>query len=120
MKYPGFFYLGSPYSKYPDGIEAAFRVVCAEAGRLIAAGIPIFSPIAHTHPITILTGMDPYAHDIWIPADRPLMDAACGLIILRMESWEDSKGLQIEEEIFRGAGKPVVYMDPGIIPELPA
>jgi hypothetical protein len=113
----GYWYLGSPYSKYPAGIDAAFNQVCIEAGRLIAARVPVFSPIAHTHPIAIAAGLDPYDHAIWLPADQLFMKAARGLIVLRLASWEVSIGLQYEIDYFRNAGKPVVFMDPGVIPE---
>jgi hypothetical protein len=113
-----YWYLGSPYSKYPDGVEAAFQAVCREAGRLIRAGVPVYSPIAHTHPIAVYSQMDVYDHSIWLPADRPMMEAACGLIILRMASWEVSVGLQHEIVFFKNAGKPVSFMDPGSVPEM--
>ena len=114
-----YWYLGSPYSKYPAGVAAAFKAVCIEAGRLIRVGVPVYSPITHTHPIATYSEMDVYDHSIWLPADRPMMEAAHGLIILRMVSWEVSIGLQHEIDFFEQAGKPVVFMDPGTVPELP-
>ena len=45
-----FWYLASPYSKYPEGTQAAFEMACWQAGLLIRAGVPVFSPIAHSHP----------------------------------------------------------------------
>lgn len=109
-------YLASPYSKYPGGIEAAYRMVCREHARLIRAGVPVFCPIAHTHGPAVHGDIDPLDHAIWIPADEPLMRAASGLIMLRAESWEQSYGMKVEMEAFQAAGKTVVWMDPGIIP----
>lgn len=113
----GYWYLGSPYSKYPRGIGLAHQNVCIAAGRLIAAGIAVYSPIAHTHPIALHAGMNPLDHEIWMPADQPLMDAAKGLIVLKMEGWDKSYGLAYEIEIFTAMGLPVIYMEPGVIPE---
>ncbi len=107
----GFWYLGSPYSKYPDGTTAAFVAVCIATGWLIGQGVRVYSPIAHTHPVAMHAHMDPLDHEIWMPADEPMMDAAGGLLILKLDTWRDSKGLQIEEQTFRAAGKPVVYVD---------
>jgi hypothetical protein len=110
----GYWYLGSPYSKYPDGLEAAFREICRIAGWCIENGVNVYSPIAHTHPIAIHSGMDPLSHEIWLPADRPLMDGAHGLIIVEMETWEISYGLKHEMDVFRKAGKPVVRLVPDV------
>jgi hypothetical protein len=117
MNWHLFWYLATPYSKYPAGLEAAFHLALDAAGLLIRAKVPVYSPIAHTHPIAILTGMDPLDHAIWLPADKPMMDAAGGLIMLRAESWEQSYGMKHELNLFQGAKKPVVWMDPGVLPK---
>src|SRR5688572_29901079 len=108
----GFWYVGSPYSKYPDGLHAAFREVSRITGSLIAQGVHCYSPIAHTHPVAIHSGMDPLDHSIWLAADAPLMRAAIGLIVCKMESWEKSYGLKVEIEEFERAEKPIVYLEP--------
>jgi hypothetical protein len=107
----GFWYLGSPYSKYPQGPEAAFVDVSKIAAELLRCGVAIFAPIAHSHPIAEHGGIDPLSHEIWLPADRPMMDAAAGLIVAKMESWRESYGLTHEIEVFTKAGKPVIYLD---------
>lgn len=81
------------------------------AGHLIAQGIPAYSPIAHTHPIAVECGIDPLDHEIWLPADRPMMDAACGLVVVKMDGWQESKGVNYEITRFLEQGKPVHYMD---------
>lgn len=113
---PGFWYLATPYSKYSGGIEAAFRVACWQTGLLIRAGVPVFSPIAHTHPVAIHCRMDPLDHAVWMPADRPMMDAARGLIVCMIPGWRESYGVGVEIETFQRAGKPVIYMRPGEVP----
>lgn len=111
-----YWYLATPYSKYPGGIEEAFKVACRAAADLIRAGVRVYSPIAHTHPIAIHGEINPYAHEIWLPADEPFMRAARGLIVLRAESWERSHGVGVEIETFRKMERPVVYMDEGVVP----
>lgn len=113
----GFYYLGSPYSKYPDGIAVAFLRACEAAGLLMKAGVAVFSPIAHSHSIASLCEMDHCDHTIWLPADKPLMDAAKGMIVLKLAGWEDSVGLTYELMEFTSAGKPIVFMTPGEVPE---
>jgi len=112
----GFWYLGTPYSKYPRGIQAAYEDACLQQALLIKAGIPVFCPIAHTHGPAIHGGIDPLDHNIWIPADAPFMQAAKGLIVCKMEGWRDSYGLTVEVDYFINHRKPVFYMDVGIVP----
>ena len=44
-------YLATPYSKFPGGIQAAFIDAACIAARLLRAGVKVYSPITHTHPI---------------------------------------------------------------------
>lgn len=111
-----FWYLGTPYSRYPDGIEAAFTLACHQTGLLIHHGVPVFSPIAHTHPVAMLCGMNPFDLAIWLPMDRPMMRAARGLIVVKAVSWEVSQGIAHEIETFQAMDKPVVFMDVDAVP----
>ena len=115
-----FWYLATPYSKFPHGIEAAFHLACQQTALLMRAKVPVFCPIAHTHPVAMHGDIDPLAsYDFWLPADRPFMQTAVGIIVCKLESWETSTGIAHEIEEFKKAGKPIVYMEPGVIPELP-
>jgi hypothetical protein len=107
----GFWYLATPYSKFPFGLEAAFHAASLAAAQCLKASLPIYCPIAHTHPIAIYGGIEPKDHDIWLPADRPFMDAALGLIVCMMPSWEESYGISVEIKTFEEAQKPIFYMD---------
>ena len=112
-----FLYLASPYSKYKHGIHKAHQAACEATALLVQAGIPVFSPIAHTHDVAIYGRLDPLAHTLWMPADRPFMEAAKGMILLTLEGWEESYGVEIEMNYFASARKPVYWMAPGQIPE---
>jgi hypothetical protein len=114
----GFWYLGSPYSKYPRGIQAAYEDICAQQALLIKAGISVFCPISHTHGPAVHGNLDPLAHEIWIPADIPFMRAAKGIIVCKLDGWQTSYGLAVEIEQFRLHYKPIIYMAPGHVPEL--
>ena len=107
-----FWYLASPYSKYEGGIEAAFEMACKATAELIRRKVPVYSPIAHTHPIAIHGGLDPLDHEIWLPADSPMMKAAHGLIVWKAEGWRESHGIAFEIAEFASDGKPIVLIDP--------
>ena len=106
-----YWYLATCYSKYPDGLEAAFQEAARIAAFFVRQGIPIYSPIAHTHPVALYGGIDPLNHAIWLPADYPMMKTAGGLIVAKMASWEDSYGISQEIKTFNQMGKPIEYLE---------
>jgi len=112
----GFYYLASPYSKYPHGLQTAFDDTVRQVGFLLRHGIYVYSPIVHQHYVARLCGIDPRDHAIWIPADQPLMDAARGLIVCKLAGWEESKGIAEERKIFEAAHKAVISMQPFCVP----
>lgn len=107
-----FWYLATPYSKWADRREAWRQAVIAAAD-MIKAGVPAFSPIVHSHPIALIGKIDPLDHEIWLPADAPLMAAARGLVVYQMDGWDESYGVAVEIDAFRAAGKPVIFWRPG-------
>ncbi len=111
-RHGAFFYLATPYSKYAGGIDAAFAMACRTAAALLKAGLPVFSPIAHSHPIAVHGEIDPYNHSIWLPADRSMMESALALIVYCESGWLDSFGMWEEIKEFKKAGKPVLYLSP--------
>lgn len=111
-----YWYLASPYSKYAEGLEAAFVEASKIAARLIVNGTKVYCPIAHTHPIAVLGGLDALDHTLWMPVDEPFMEHAVGLLIAEdMEGWEDSYGIQQEILTFTRANKPIKYVRDGVV-----
>jgi hypothetical protein len=108
----GYYYLATVYTKHPQGQHVAWLQSCRWAAQFIKAGVPVFSPIAHSHYIALYGEIEPLNHDIWLSADRPLMDGAKGLIVVMSEGWEESYGIGEEIKTFTEAGKPVAYWEP--------
>ena len=44
--------------------------------------------------------------------DYPFLVASEGLIVLMLEGWQDSKGVQEEMRVAECLGKPIVYREP--------
>lgn len=109
---PGFWYVGTPYTRYAAGIAAAFDHACLLTAGLIKLGVPVFSPIAHSHPVARNGGLDALDVPMWMKADAPLMRAAYGLIVARLPGWRESRGVTEEIEHFVGSGKPIVHLEP--------
>ncbi len=107
----GFYYLATPYSRYERGTEAAFQDAIAAAVICIRAGIQVFSPIAHTHPIAVHGGLAGH-FEMWASLDEAMIRASDGMIVVRMDGWDRSEGIAAEIAICERLRKPVLYMEP--------
>ncbi len=105
-----FWYLATPYNGHPHGLEAAFQEASRVAANLIQRGIRIFCPIAHCRSLEIYGSLSGDT-EFWLSVDGPMMDAAVGLIVLKMRGWTESEGIKAEIKRFREAAKPVLYME---------
>ena len=109
----GYWYLATPYSKWPLGLDHANLEAQRLAGRLLSIGVKVYSPIAHTHGIAAyVTGVDKRDHDFWLAADKPLLDAAGGLLIAYLPGWQDSKGVTLEIQGAKEQKKPYWLLNP--------
>ncbi len=112
-----FWYLATPYTKYPGGHEQAFEDAAKWAAFLLDCGMSVFSPIVHSHPLSkYVKKANNTDHRFWLDTDRPFMEAACGMIVVQLPGWEKSDGIAEEIEIFCAAGKPILHLDPREIP----
>jgi hypothetical protein len=107
-------YLATPYTRYPGGHAAAFELACRSAATFLSAGIPVFSPIAHSHPIALfMTKEQVFDHDLWVKIDAPMLAACDSMIVVTADGWRESTGVKHEIAMFEKAGKPIVYWAPG-------
>lgn len=113
-----YFYLATPYTRYPNGQEQAFKDAAQQAALLVLAGVPTFCPIAHSHPMVPYVPMNKDNHDTWLILDNAFMDAAYGMILCQMEGWDQSFGIAHEVEYMRAKHKPIIWMTPGVIPSV--
>ena len=107
----GYWYVASPITRYPRGLSAAVRDASRAAAVLVAHGVPLYCPAAHSHALAKHGGLDPLDHGLWLPQCMPLLDAAGGLIVLTLDGWRDSYGMGVERKRFRATGRPIVEWD---------
>jgi len=104
-------YLAAPYSHpEPSVREQRFRAACIAAARLIRAGHVTFSPISHGHPIAVY-GL-PTDWRFWERHDREQLARCDEVIVLMLDGWRDSEGVQAEIRIAAELGKSVRYLEP--------
>ncbi len=106
-----FYYLATPYAQHAQGLDVAHMDACRAAGQLVAAGVPVYSPIAHSHHTALYGELDPIDHELWMNADRPMMEAAGGLIVVKMDGWEMSRGITEERRAFAEMCKPIIFAE---------
>lgn len=103
----GFIYLATPYTKYRGGLEAAARAACLLAGALIRRDVPVFCPIAESHTIALVAGLDMTAHGVWMRQDLPKLRMASALLVAEIDGWRDSRGVSEEIDTFKPMGRPM-------------
>jgi hypothetical protein len=105
----GFYYLATPYSRYPYGPVGAFKDAVSAAATCIKAGVMVFSPIAHSHPIAV-TGQIAGHFEQWAALDEAMIAASNGMIVVEMEGWQESAGIKAEIDLCHKLEKPIYFM----------
>jgi hypothetical protein len=104
-------YLSSPYTDPELEIRAwRFCAACQAAAHLMRSGHLVFSPVAHTHPISLF-GL-PTEWAFWERQDRALLERCDQLVVLMLDGWRESVGVQAEIQIANELGIPTTYWNP--------
>lgn len=107
-----FVYLASPYTHPDEKVRAGrYLAACAAAARLMREGRVVFSPIAHSHSVELYFDA-PENGAFWERQDRPFLELCSGMVVLRLQGWEQSKGVAHEIARAHERGIPVEYIDP--------
>lgn len=104
----GYLYIASPYThddpmirqrRYEKALD--FTAWLAKTYRMWG-----FSPIVHSHWMTVNLDM-PVPIDFWADWDRCMIRTSVGLVVLQIDGWGISKGIDIEIAYAREIGKPM-------------
>jgi hypothetical protein len=104
-------YLMCPYSHSdPKILEQRFEMANKAAVYLMKKGFLVFSPISHSHPIgsCLKNTLD---HDFWLKQDRSFIDWADIGVILCIDGWKESKGINMERRWLKKAGKSEMFLN---------
>ena len=104
-------YLAVPYSHADPSIrKARFQAACRTAAEMMRGGKTVFSPLSHSHAIAQYGLPKDWA--FWEACDRTYLEVCDEVVVLMLDGWRQSKGVQAEIEIARELGKPVSYLKP--------
>ena len=92
-------YLAVPYSDPDPSVrERRFQAANEAAGILMRAGLYVYSPISHSHPIAIAGGL-PLDWDYREGYDREILSHCGALVVLEIAGWRESTGVTGELKI---------------------
>ena len=104
-------YLASPYTHSdPTIMELRFvHVMKVLAEKYLRNGVPAYSPIVHYHDLAKIYDL-PKSHEFWLMHDRAMIDVCSEVHVVRLEGWEQSKGVAAEIAYSNEIGKPIIYV----------
>lgn len=104
-------YLAIPYSHQSRAVRVyRFEVANQVAGELMAKGEIVFSPISHTHPIAEVHDL-PKGWDYWHKFDYAYLQISKRVVVVMLDGWKESKGVQGEIQIAEQLGLPIEYYE---------
>lgn len=107
-----YWYLASPYSDpRPHVVEYRVGAVCTIASALVGEGLTVYSPIAHGHALHKLGGYPGTEAEAWRKHNRSLLYHSCGVLVLQLHGYENSKGISLERTWAADFEKPVEPLD---------
>ena len=93
-----FYYLANPYQGSKELMKERFEKCAKAVSKLIKNGIPTFSPIVHNHAMIETTGdwtLDE-RKKLLLPFDFSILLKANGMILLKLEGYLESYGVEKE------------------------
>ena len=100
-------YLAIPFSGYE---KVSFKTANRLAAYLIDKHYIVFSPISHSYPISFWCKKND--HDLWLKQDKAFVDWCDELWVVKLEGWQESKGVRQELRWAHERKIPVRIIDP--------
>ena len=102
-------YLAAPYSHADPRVRAErFEAANRAAAALMRAGFNVCSPISHSHPISQCGVPGDWSR--WELLDRWMLRHCDEVVVLTLDGWEASKGVQAELAIAAALNLPVRHL----------
>ena len=105
-----FYYIASPYSSpSPQIRQQRYESVMGYVAYLLKRRIPCYSPILHTHELSIQTAL-PFEYEFWHDYNCAMIRPSLGLHILMLQGWEASRGIAAEIAFAGSNSLPIEYV----------
>ena len=104
------FYIAVPYTHpNPNISDLRFRMVTEFCARQSRLGVVVFSPITHSHELAKYG--TPSVWEFWKQIDVEFLRRSSFLIILMLDGWRDSVGVQAEIKLAQDLDVPFMYLN---------
>lgn len=104
-------YLATPYSHEDESVRLKrFDVVNTVAADLMKEGKVVFSPISHSHTIAVENDL-PTDWDYWKQSCEVFVTRCDRLMVLCVDGWKISTGVQEEIKIAEQHNIPIEYIN---------
>lgn len=103
-------YIAVPYS-HPDLAVRSYRVECANklAAMYIEEGEAVYSPLSMWHAVAQGNKL-PTGFNYWGKVDKILLRYTKLLSVLKIEGWNESRGVRAEVELAKELKIPITYI----------
>lgn len=106
------YYLASPYSHKDEKVrQERYELACKATAELLDMGYRVFSPIVHSHPL-VAYGL-PSDSEFWLDQDLRLLERCDRLLILEIDGWDISEGVQQEIDRANERGMLIEFYEMG-------
>ena len=104
------YYLATPYTKYPLGLEEAYQAASEMTMFLKENGVFVYCPIAQNNGPALYAPKEiKLSHDFWLTDDFKFVKISRGLIVCKMLGWSESFGIGEEIKLATKLGLPIIY-----------
>lgn len=101
-------YLASPYSHPNPAVrELRYEVARLATANLLREGLAVFSPIVYGKSMEKMLGTDYLS---WKRINDAMLEASTGMIVLKLDGWEESKGIAYEIDKAKMLGVSISYL----------
>ena len=102
--------MASPFSHLDPAVrERRFQAACRVAAELTRKGRIVFSPIVYSYSLC-QHGL-PLDWEFWQPYDLAFLAMCEEVVVLKLDGWEQSIGIQGEIAAAKALGKRVSFVD---------
>jgi hypothetical protein len=94
------YYLANPYNGTDHEKKERFEQCCQVTSRFIKNGVHLFSPVVHNHAMieTVKDWSVEQRQSLILPYDFSFLKRAAAMILLKLDGWEKSYGVEKELE----------------------
>jgi len=109
-----YFYISNPYNGTDEQKNERAETAAKVCGLLLKMGVHAWSPIVHNHAMlrTFNTFTLEERRTLMLAFDFSLLRASKGMIVLEIEGWRNSFGVQAEINLCKELSLPVKYLRP--------